>query len=47
MGGHVVHGSSQSGVSAHCDAVQRDCFIEGLLVINERVELSAVLKVAS
>lgn len=43
----MVLGSSQSGVSAHCDAVQRGCFIEGLLVINERVELSAVLKVTS
>lgn len=44
---HVTRGSGQSGVSAHCDPVQRDCFIEGLVVINERVELSTVLKVTS
>lgn len=44
---HVACGPSQSGVSAHCDPVQKDCFIKGLAVINERVELSAVLKVTS
>lgn len=38
----MAHICSQSGVSAHCDAVQKDCFIKGLVVINERVELSAV-----
>ena len=37
---------SQSGLSAHCDPVQRACFIKGLVVINERVELSMVLKVS-
>lgn len=41
---HVAYSSSQSGVSAHCDPVQRGCFIKGLVVINERVELSTVPK---
>lgn len=43
---HVVCASIQSGVSAHCDPVQKDYFTEGLDVINEWVELSAVLKVS-
>ena len=46
-GCHVVCVFSQSGVSAHCDPVQKDCFIKRLVVINERVELSTVLKVTS
>lgn len=37
---------SQSGVSAHCDPVLKDCFIEGLVVINGRVEQSTESKVS-
>lgn len=35
---------SQSGVSAHCDPVLKVCFIEGLVVINGRVEQSTESK---